>query len=217
MTDLYIYFNFKITQNQVLMEFLKQYLDSDTLGIVCEFLIKGNDYAPFTLEDIKHLESRIYDWNRCMQWAARESNLPILKYAGENPTISKMNWERCAEAAASCGKTDAFKYCALRAFHYGWASWQIGMFCAIEHGHSHLARYASNHFSVRGWGECLLTSASRGNIDLVKYFEIKYLQSNPDPPPWDECFSIAQQKNDKKIMDYSREKLAQHARKIVGC
>ena len=38
MTDLYIYFNFKINQNQVLMEFLKQYLDSDTLGIVCEFL-----------------------------------------------------------------------------------------------------------------------------------------------------------------------------------
>ena len=65
----------------MLVEFLKQYLDSDTLGIVCEFLINGDDYASFTtLQDIKCIEARIYNWNDCMQWAARVSNFPILKY-----------------------------------------------------------------------------------------------------------------------------------------
>ena len=71
----------------MLVEFLKQYLDSDTLGIVCEFLINGDDYASFTtLQDIKCIEARIYNWNDCMQWAARVSNFPILKYVPEPPT-----------------------------------------------------------------------------------------------------------------------------------
>jgi len=200
------------------MEFLRQYLDFDTLGIVCEFLINGDDYAPFTLEDIRQLESRIYNWNDCMLWAAIVSNLSILKYASKKPQISRINWERCAEAAASHGKIDAFKYCAFQAFQYGWAAWQIGVFCAIKHRQVHIAHYASNHYSVRDWEECLLTSASCGNLDLVKYFEIKCLQSKTEHSPlcWEECFSIAKKKNYEEIMDYSQKKLIQHTRKIAG-
>jgi len=202
----------------MLMELLSRYLDSDTLGIICEFLINGDDYAPFTLKEIKRLETRIYNWDGCMKWAARVSNLPILKYASKKPQISRINWERCAEAAASHGNLDAFKYCASRSFQYGWSTWQIGVFCAIKHGHSHIAQYASNHFSVRNWGECLLISASCGNIDLVKHFETKCLQSKTERhPPWEECFSIAKKKNYRDIMKYSQEKLTHHTRKTVGC
>ena len=204
----------------MLVEFLKQYLDSDTLGIVWEFLLNGDDYAPFnTLQDIKYFESRIYNWNDCMKWAARVSNFPILKYVSKKPQISRINWERCAEEAASHGKLDAFKYCASRSFQYGWASWQIGVFCSIKHGHPHVARYASNHFSVRDWEECLLMSTSYGNIDLVKHFETKFLQSKPERDlPWKECFSIAERKNYTEILNYSQKNLTrQGPRKIVGC
>jgi hypothetical protein len=200
------------------MEFLNQYLDSDTLEIICKFLINSDDYTPFTLEDIKRLDPHIYNWAGCMKWAARSSNLPMLKYASKKPQISKITWERCAETAAAHGKLDAFKYCASRSFQYGWSTWQIGVFCAIKHGHSHVAQYASNHFSVRDWGECVLSSASCGNIDLVKYFETKCLQSKTERrPPWEECFSIAKKKNYREIMKYSQEKMNRHTRKTVGC
>ena len=65
------------------MDILLQYLDRDTTGLVCEFLINGDDYTPFTLENIRHLERRIHNWFHCMQWAARVGNLPILKYVGK--------------------------------------------------------------------------------------------------------------------------------------
>ena len=65
------------------MDILLQYLDPDTAGLVCEFLINGDDYSPFTLENIRQLEGRIYNWVHCMQWAARVGNIPILKYVGK--------------------------------------------------------------------------------------------------------------------------------------
>ena len=188
------------------MNILRRYLDSDTTGIVCEFLINGDDYAPFTLEDVQQLERRIYNWGQCMQWAARVNNFPILKYAGQKQNISVINWERCAEAAATHGHLEVFKYCAYRAFHYGWAAWQIGVFCAIKQGHVDIVRYASNHFSVRNWGEFLLDSASCGNLDLVKYFEIKCARSKTEHL-WEECFRIAKKKNQLEVLDYLQEKI----------
>ena len=196
------------------MDILFRYLDSDTTRIVCEFLINGDDYTPFTLDDIQQLESRIYNWAQCMQWAARVNNSSILKYVGQKKKISGVDWERCAEAAATHGHLDVFKYCAYRAFHYGWAAWQSGVFCAIKQGHVHIARYASNHFSVRNWGELLVDSASYGNVELVQYFETKCSPSKTGHL-WKECFWIAKKKNHLEVMDYSREKI--DARKIAGC
>jgi hypothetical protein len=118
-----------------------------------------------------------------MKWAARVSNLHILNYASKKPQISRINWEWCAEASASPGNFATFTYCASRSVQYGWSTWEIGVFYAIKHGHSHIAQYASNHFSIRNWGECLLISASCGNIDLVKHFETKCLQSKNRATP----------------------------------
>ena len=73
------------------MNILRRYLDSDTTGIVCEFLINGDDYTPFTLEDIRQLEKRIYNWFHCMQWAARVGNIPILKYVGKKKIITGLH------------------------------------------------------------------------------------------------------------------------------
>ena len=47
------------------MDILLRYLDSDTTGIICEFLINGDDYTPFTLENIRQLESRIHNCHDC--------------------------------------------------------------------------------------------------------------------------------------------------------
>jgi len=192
------------------MDILLQYLDPDTTGLVCEFLINGDDYTPFTLEDIRQLEGRIYNWFHCMQWAARVGNLPILKYVGKKKIITGINWERCAEEAAAHGNLEGFKYAASRAFHYGWAAWQIGVFCAIKKGHVHIARYASNHFSVRNWEECLLEAAFSGNIELVKYFETKCVQSKTETlrkSTWKECFWAAKENHHLEVMTYSRKKI----------
>ena len=66
------------------MDILLRYLDSDTTRIVCEFLIYGDDYTPFTLENIRQLEARIHNWSQCMQWAARDGHMLILKYVVVN-------------------------------------------------------------------------------------------------------------------------------------
>ncbi len=198
------------------MDILLQYLDPDTTGIVCEFLINGDDYTPFTLEDIRQLEKRIYNWFHCMQWAARVGNIPILKYVGKKKIITGINWERCAEEAAAHGNLEGFKYAASRAFYYGWAAWQIGVFCATKKGHVHIARYASNHFSVRNWEECLLEAALSGNIELVKYFETKCGQSKTETlrkSTWKECFWAAKEKHHLEVMDYCSEAI----RKTAGC
>ena len=194
------------------MDSLLQYLDSDTAGLVCEFLINGDDYTPFTLENIRQLKKRIYNWELCMQWAARVGNIPILKYVGKKNQITGINWERCAEDAAAHGNLEGFKYAASRAFYYGWAAWQIGVFCAIKKGHVHIAQYASDHFSIRNWDECLLEAASSGNVELVKYFDTKCSQAKTETlqkSTWKECFWIAKEKHHLEVMDYSRKKMQQ--------
>ena len=195
------------------MDILLRYLDSDTTGIICEFLINGDDYTPFTLENIRQLEPRIHNWPHCMQWAARVGDMLILKYVGQKKKITGIDWERCAEDAAAHGNLDGFKYCAYRAFYYGWAAWQIGVFCAIKNGHVHIVRYASNHFSIRNWKEFLLNSALCGNVELVKYFETKCFQSKTEhlrKNDWEECLWIAKKKGHIEITNYSQKKIEQH-------
>ena len=190
---------------------MNEHLDADTAGMVCEFLINGDDYAPFTLADIRRLGPRIHNWPGCMVWAARAGNVAALKHAGKQKGVGGVAWERCAEAAAAHGSLAGFKYAASRAFWHGWAAWQIGMICAVKKGHAALARYASRHFSVRSWREALLEAAAAGDLELVKHFAAPPRRHRPplhSPATWKEFFWRARQNRHAAVMAYAKQKSA---------
>nr|QBK93155.1 MAG: ankyrin repeat protein [Pithovirus LCPAC403] len=51
------------------MDILRKELDCiDVSKLIFEFLINDGDYLPFTTEDLKLLENKIHDWDKCMKW-----------------------------------------------------------------------------------------------------------------------------------------------------
>nr|QBK92783.1 MAG: ankyrin repeat protein [Pithovirus LCPAC401] len=90
------------------MDSLKDYLNKDVIIIIFEFFINGNDYDPFTLDDIKLLSKKITKWDECAQWASKKGHLEILEYISSFE--KSIDWIICMEHSSFYGYTECVDF-----------------------------------------------------------------------------------------------------------
>ncbi len=187
------------------MKALETHLNIDTSAIIFKFLINGDDYTPFTIDDIKLLSKEITEWNECAQWAAKEGRSEILEYIS---ILGKsVNWIMCANNAAFHGHTNLVNYIRFDIL-YGYL--EMGdyyeLFCsAVEGGHLDTVislDIEPDEDRKPPWENDMCYAAEHKQLEIVKYFGAKVIDLGIMYADREEYMKSAKKGGDPRIIRY---------------
>ena len=187
------------------MDALKHRLNGDVVTVIFKFFIDGNDYDPFTLNDIKSLSKKITKWNRCAQWASKKGNLEILKYI--NSLKLSIDWVKCIFYASLFGHTESTRFILFTVLkgHIEMVDYYQCLYNAIEGGNLETIKVIEpeeKEIDKYTWSDCMCHAIVYNHLEIVKYFGERIVDFGIQYAERSCCMNEAEEGGDPHIIEY---------------
>ncbi len=187
------------------MDVLRDYLNEDVVVLIFEFFLDGDNYDPFTLDDIKSLSKKITKWDGCAQWASRKGYLEILKYI--NSLKLYINWTTCVEYASYHGCTKCVEFALFDVLkgRMGEGNYYHCFDKAIEGGNLETVKSLEpeqDELNKPEWEYYMLHAAKYKQLEVVKYFGKMVVDMGMRYADKDWYMRAAKEGGDPSIMEY---------------